>query len=497
MVEKSLSGRRKKSKTFLRKILALPEGFSFNFFTQKFEPKLEAEFREKYFRENIMHIRVALLLAIIIYAAFSLLDYILAPELFNDFFIIRFVFIIPIVLSVFLFSYYHAFKKYHQLLMLTVFMATGAGLIIMVYLAVISNHPLVSSLYSFSLVLVFFFGYIILKLRYTLASISGWSLLLIISMIMLIIPDISKIHVIATISFILTSNIFGTIASYLYELSDRKNFYSQRQLDNERKKIKRMNLELEKRVLERTRDFQEAKNKAEESDQLITAFLANMSHEIRTPMNGILGFTEILMDSSVDGKKKDKYIGIIHDRARYLLELLNNIIDISLIESNQLRFNYEQIDLNSFMEKIYEFNYPLFSGREIEFTLNLEKSNEHVIIESDSEKLEQILVHFINNASKFTREGKIILGYRIMEDKLRLYVEDTGPGVPESIKDYIFHSFTKYEEEQQAFKTGTGLGLSISRGLARFLDGEIGFISKEKEGSTFYVDFLLIEIMQM
>ncbi len=489
--------RRKTINPFIRKILALPEGFSFHFLSQRFDKETEKEFAEKYFQDSIIYIRVALLLAIIFYGIFSFLDKMLAPGLFSEFFLIRFSIVIPLMLSVFLFSFYPAFRKYYQFLMNIIFLSAGAGLILMVYIAENSGYTLTSRLYSIAMVLIFFFGYILLKLRYTWASISGWALFIIISIVLTIVLDFQPNHRTSIILFLFTANALGMVASYLYELNLRKQFFAQTQLNNERKKVHRMNLELEKKVILRTRDLEEAKNKAEESDKLKTAFLANMSHEIRTPMNGILGFTEILENEEIEEHKKKKYLKIINERAQYLLELINKIIDISLIESNQLKFNYEQIELNPFMEKLYKTYSVLFKESDVNFRLDLEKEEEIIIIESDSGKLEQIISNFIANASKFTCQGHVILGYNFVKDKLRIYVKDTGPGIPESQREYIFHRFTKYEKNQEVYKTGTGLGLSISKGLAKFLDGETGFISREGEGSTFYIDFPLIEVMQM
>jgi signal transduction histidine kinase len=149
------------------------------------------------------------------------------------------------------------------------------------------------------------------------------------------------------------------------------------------------------------------------------------------------------------------------------------------------------------MHRLHEFFSSIFINTDVEFLLQLEKENEDITIESDQTKLEQILSNLINNAAKFTTEGYVKLGYKFLENKLRFYVEDTGPGIPPSEHENIFQRFSKYEDSNIKYSAGTGLGLSISKGLTEFLDGEIGVASGNGKGAIFYVDFLLIEIMQL
>ncbi len=495
-MEKTPDTNTKKVHPFLPKILALPAGFSCDLISLRFDEKTEKEFTEKSFHDSVAYIRVSLILAILLYGIFSILDYNLAPDLFCDFFLIRFSIVIPLMLFVYFFSFNPKFGKYYQFLMNLIFLSAGAGMTLMVYIAEDSSYTLISRLYSLAIILVFFFGYIFLKIKFTWASLSGWILFGMISILLIKLPNIPTNHKTSIIFFLFSANCMGIVGSYLNELNLRKQFFAQKQLDQEKKKVQRMNQELEKKLKVRTSDLKEAKNKAKESDKLKTAFLANMSHEIRTPMNGILGFTEILLNEEVDKNRRIKYLKIIHERANYLMNFLNNIIEISLIESKQLKFYYAQIELNAFLHQLYKSYSPLFHENNITFFLNLERKEE-LIIESDQEKLEKIINHYLANALKFTSKGKVTLGYTFINDKLRIYVKDTGPGIPESQKDYIFQRFTKYEKDQEEYKYGTGLGLSISKGLAKFLDGETGFISRKGEGTIFYVDFSLIEIMQM
>lgn len=232
-----------------------------------------------------------------------------------------------------------------------------------------------------------------------------------------------------------------------------------------------------------------AKEKAEESDRLKTAFLANMSHEIRTPMNAILGFSQLLgSDDLIDDEKKE-YISIINKRGHDLLNLINDILDISKIEANQLTIYKSVGDVNNLLKEIYS----MFSSKDY---LNNQKNVNLVLgslLESDStlltdfSRLKQILINLVGNALKFTEQGYVEFGCLTMDGHLQFYVKDTGIGIPINKQELIFERFRQGEEINISRKfSGTGLGLTISKGLIDLLEGRIWVESIENEGSTFY-----------
>lgn len=239
------------------------------------------------------------------------------------------------------------------------------------------------------------------------------------------------------------------------------------------------------------RDLQIAKEKAEESDRLKTLFLANMSHEIRTPLNGILGFSSIIC-SGVDDKQKLKEFGTMIERSgQRLMSVIDDIIDISMIQSNQLKLSYETFDINNLLDEMY-YLYQTQKGEKLEklkFHLKYCEVQEHRFIYSDKNRIYQVVKNLLDNAFKFTETGYIKFGCSgSMDDELILFVEDTGPGIEESKTKIIFESFRQANEGHSRKYDGSGLGLAIISGILNKLGGKIGVESQLNRGSLFYVN---------
>lgn len=234
------------------------------------------------------------------------------------------------------------------------------------------------------------------------------------------------------------------------------------------------------------KELQRAKEKAEESDRLKTVFLQNMSHEIRTPLNAIMGFAELLPDNFDDKDKLATFASIISQRGTDLLELINDLLELSKIEAGQMSLNIEECDLHKFLADVQETFFGLRKKMHKDHIdiaiLHVEKPLPIIFI--DKAKLRQIFINLINNALKFTDNGKIEIGYTFSRNRVEFFVSDTGIGIPADKQDEIFKRFRqlKHKGEQQA---GTGLGLAIVKGLVEFLGGEIKLSSVEKEGSKF------------
>lgn len=222
-----------------------------------------------------------------------------------------------------------------------------------------------------------------------------------------------------------------------------------------------------------------AKQKAEESDKLKSAFLANMSHEIRTPLNAIVGFSDLLM-TTVSQEEKEEYIRIINTNNELLLKLINDILDLSKIESGSIDLKYEEFDLTFYFNELY----TAMQQRVVNPDVTLLASNPYAscIVKLDKNRLAQIITNFVTNSIKFTSKGFIQMGYEAIDEGIRLYVRDTGMGIPEEKKDKVFQRFEKLNE----FAQGTGLGLSICKAIAETCGGSLGFESKQGQGSTFW-----------
>lgn len=236
------------------------------------------------------------------------------------------------------------------------------------------------------------------------------------------------------------------------------------------------------------RELITAKEKAEESDKLKSAFLANMSHEIRTPMNSILGFTDLLNNENNSRKQNEKFHEIIQNSGEQLLRIIDDIIDFSHIESNQLQITKTDISVNDTMRYIFDSFEDVKQKYEgdIQFKLNIPSRD--INISTDEIRLCQICNNLIHNAFKNTKEGYISFGYRLINtsntDYLQFFVKDTGCGIAEDKFDLIFDRFAQTPND--TYREGNGLGLSITKGLVKLLGGCISLESKLDVGSTFF-----------
>lgn len=209
-----------------------------------------------------------------------------------------------------------------------------------------------------------------------------------------------------------------------------------------------------------------ARERAAEADKLKMAFLANMSHEIRTPLNAIVGFSNLLA-KTVDADKKQRFINIINKNNQMLLKLIGDVLDMAKVESNTLDFNFRPTDLNHLIQEVDSTMRIKLSN---DVMLNYVLGAPDCIIDTDPDRLNQVLMNLLNNAAKFTTKGSITFGYELRDDEIYFYVRDTGIGIPDQDAERLFSRFTKLNN----FIPGTGLGLSISKSIVEMLGGSIG-----------------------
>lgn len=222
--------------------------------------------------------------------------------------------------------------------------------------------------------------------------------------------------------------------------------------------------------------LKKAKEKAEESDRLKSAFLSNMSHEIRTPLNAIVGFSAIMADIE-DREERLKFLNIIESNNKRLLMLIDEVLDLSKIESGMLPFNFSSVRMNDLCMDIFR-TYQYYTGKA---TLILDLPEEDLCIRTDRNRLTQVISNLIDNALKFTPQGTITIGYRTLPEWVELFVIDTGIGIPEDKLEKVFERFVKVNN----FAKGTGLGLPICKTIVERLGGEITLTSRLGSGSQF------------
>jgi PAS domain S-box-containing protein len=229
-----------------------------------------------------------------------------------------------------------------------------------------------------------------------------------------------------------------------------------------------------------------AKEKAEEGDRLKTTFLANMSHEIRTPMNGILGFTQILQQTGITDSQRVHYLDIINKSCERLLSVVNDIIDISKIESGIIELQYSDVNINEMLDELYNFHNESCKNKDIKLKVSKQLSVDKIHCSTDAVKLEQILSILIDNAIKFTNSGTITISSYFKGSMLEFAIKDTGIGIEEKDIEIIFDRFRQADERSTRVYGGTGLGLAIAKAYVNELGGKIWLKSAKSKGTTVY-----------
>jgi len=228
-----------------------------------------------------------------------------------------------------------------------------------------------------------------------------------------------------------------------------------------------------------------AESKAKESDRLKSAFLQNMSHEIRTPMNGIVGFAGLLKDDDLSISQKEKYLSIITQCSDQLLNVVNDVLDLSLIETGNIEAARNSVSINKILDEYYNtYSATLNEGISLKLVKGL--SEEDSVIVTDEVKFRQIVNNLLSNAQKFTENGSIEFGYEYKQSQIQFFVKDSGIGIDSKMHDGIFDRFRRAEIETTKTIGGAGLGLAICRGNTNLLGGKIWVDSTPGLGSSFY-----------
>ncbi|MCG8343272.1 MAG: PAS domain S-box protein [Chlorobiales bacterium] len=230
----------------------------------------------------------------------------------------------------------------------------------------------------------------------------------------------------------------------------------------------------------------EAKEKAEESDRLKSCFLANISHEIRTPMNGILGFSALLKEPLLSGEEKEQYIELIHESGKRMLSIINNLIDISRIETGELSLYPDTTNVNEVIESIHASFNEQARKKGLSFSCEMGLSVKDSVIVTDKARLNQVLSHLVGNALKYTSEGDVAFGYKKNGEMLEFYVRDTGIGIPREQQVKIFERFRQVSLDATRGYEGAGLGLSLGKKFVEMMNGTMWVDSTPGKGSVFY-----------
>ncbi|MEI8186171.1 MAG: response regulator [Chlorobiaceae bacterium] len=233
-------------------------------------------------------------------------------------------------------------------------------------------------------------------------------------------------------------------------------------------------------------DITERKHAKMDENRIISTFLSNVSHELRSPIHGIMGLSKLLKEPECTKDELSKYIDLIHQGSERLLHLVNDLIDISRIEAEQIKLQFTQTTINKLLRDLHAFFEVQTKKKGLYFDCTTELSDSESVIETDGLRVGQILTNIIHNALKFTNSGGIHIGYARKENMLELYCADSGCGIPEAMQEKIFDRFHQVDNRAIGDSEGAGLGLNIAKSLTSLLGGTIGVESEEGKGSRFF-----------
>lgn len=251
---------------------------------------------------------------------------------------------------------------------------------------------------------------------------------------------------------------------------------------------------------ETTTKWETAKGEAEQANNLKSAFLANMSHEIKTPMNAIIGFSELLNDESVSEDERKEFIDHIKNSGSNLLQLIDDLIDSSKLETGQIELQKSSVDLSKLMAELFaKVNEFMIEENinQVDLILNTHELDQDLIIFADAERIRQVMYNLLNNAVKFTKQGRVEFGYQKEKEEgktIKFFVKDTGIGIPVEEHNVIFERFGRVGSSNRQEYRGTGLGLSLSKGLVKLMGGRIWFDSIFGKGSSFYFNIPFVPV---
>jgi signal transduction histidine kinase len=460
-----------------------------NFFTLSFEPGMEKLFKARYFKDSLTQFRVSFFLVMLLYALFIILDKRVASEFYEQFFVIRFHFVVPFLLGVLLFSFTPWFERVWQPLLMASFIVSGVGIAIMTILKP-DNY-----IYYAGMMLIFSAGYFFIKLRFFYATIAGWSTLITFNLLSVIKFNGINETLITINFFYISANVIGMMAAYYIEFYSRRDFHQQTQLEAERTKISKINKSLGQKVNERTKEISQknkeliiAKDRAVASDKMKSKFLANVSHELRTPLNAITGYAQlILMEENLQDELIENAEVILLNGEK-LERMVGLITEISDIQAGGVKIKYEKVNLNEVILSVVErfADSPLIDGKELEIKTSFDLSDDILIETVERKRIQQIFENLYENALKFTRYGEVIIGYTKKDHSIECFVKDTGSGIPENIREFIFNRSMEFAGLETHNDKGAGLGLRFCWLIVNLYKGEIWFDTRPDHGTDFY-----------
>jgi len=417
--------------------------------------------------------RIGIALGALIYWLFGVVDPFMLPETYRQVWFSRYVITTPGILLSFFFSYSRYFEKYARLMLMFVVFTGQMGIVLMINSALPTEQGYFG--YYAGLVTTMYWATFIFRFNRNETIIQFLMMMIMYESVVIFSQKLLS-YGINSIEFawfiecnfiLIASGVIAIIGSHM--------------MDNYRLRIQ-----------EESAKYLQAKDKAEDSDRLKSAFLANMSHEIRTPLNGIIGFSELLSENDLEEEVRKSYVEMIQNSGNQLLTIIGDILDISKIESNQMKISKLDVDLPKILKSCLATgeHFKTIQGKtRINLSLNIPDGFQDFHLKTDPYRLTQILDNLISNAIKNTDAGSVEFGIKDIFEiegakKIEFYVKDTGVGIKPENFEVIFERFGRIHNER--IQRGNGIGLCISKALVELLGGTISLESEFNKGTTFY-----------
>ncbi|MFO7791048.1 MAG: HAMP domain-containing sensor histidine kinase, partial [Bacteroidales bacterium] len=422
---------------------------------------------------TLKEIRTGLIAGLLIYALFGFIDPFMAPGHYQTIWIIRFAIVCPVILGVLMFSYSQYFHRYAKKILIGTLFVAELSILAMIYIA--DQHEPASLGYYAGLILIILWSGFIFRFSTKESLFFLISAVLIYNIIVHLTQDVHFTDK-TTSGYWLIANNFFLISSGILALIGTWSIHKFIQdIQNKNKALNKSHKALSM-----------AKIKAEESDMLKSAFLSNLSHEIRTPMNGIIGFTQMIKDEETTREEMKTFADIITEKNFQLLHLINNILDLSEIQTGQVDLHFQNLNIHDSLKHIAKKYRPEAEKKGLKLDLDI-SGNTELYITTDHMRLRHILIHLLENAIKFTHHGKIELGYKTKAGQLIFYVQDTGIGIKKEYQEIIFENFRQLEPSHTRSYGGAGIGLAIAKNMTELLGGKISIDSPTQGGTCFFV----------
>jgi signal transduction histidine kinase len=445
----------------------------------------EKKFRKAYFEKSLVIFRISFVTVSLLYLSYGFLDSIVAQEYLHEFLFIRFALVFPLLAIVFILSFFGLFEKIWQWLLVLCFIVGGTGIIYM--LVKIPDNLF----YYGGLFLILLAGFFFIRLRFFAATISSILLMMIyISFLNIFGPEhaTESNYLLLSIPFYFTTIIIGVAASYNIERLERHEFSQKENLKNKQLEIESINANLEQTIKARTRELNDAKVKAEESNKIKSEFLAQMSHEIRSPINTILNFTSLLesdFNKNEDDEVQESF-EVIRSAGSRITRTIDLILNMSEIQTGTYDYRPKKIDLiNDVLQKLLNEFIKLAELKGIKFSFNF--SSDYAYTFADEYSITQIFANLIDNAIKYTREGSINVNLFSDDSKIIVEVRDTGVGISKEYLPGLFEPFTQETQGYTRNYDGNGLGLALVKKYCDINNASIKVESEKGVGSTFRV----------